>query len=103
MIQSAIAGNEVLAVSVSRQPIFLALGIALMLLITAIDYHYWGSLARFMYIFALVSLLIIYVYGQARYGSARWFDTGVDPNSAIRDSKNNHDHGSGGLFCQKSG
>jgi rod shape determining protein RodA len=77
MIQSAIAGNEVLAESVSRQPIFLALGIALMLIITAIDYHYWGSLARFMYIFALVSLLIIYVYGQARYGSARWFDTGV--------------------------
>jgi len=77
MIQSAIAGNEVLAVSVERQPIFLGLGIALMLLITAIDYHYWGSLARFMYIFALVSLLIIYVYGQARYGSARWFDTGV--------------------------
>ena len=77
MIQSAIAGNEVLALSVERQPIFLGLGIALMLLITAIDYHYWGSLARFMYIFALVSLLIIYVYGQARYGSARWFDTGV--------------------------
>ena len=77
MIQSAIAGNEVLALSVSRQPIFLALGVALMLIITAIDYHYWGSLARFMYIFAVVSLLIIYVYGQARYGSARWFDTGV--------------------------
>ena len=55
----------------------LDLGIALMLLMTAIDYHYWGSLARFLYIFALVSLLIIYVYGQARYGSARWFDTGV--------------------------
>jgi len=77
MIQSAIAGNEVLALSVERQPIFLGLGIALMLLITSIDYHYWGSLARFLYIFALVSLLIIYVYGQARYGSARWFDTGV--------------------------
>ena len=77
MIQSAIAGNEVLALSVSRQPIFLALGVALMLIITAIDYHYWGSLARFMYIFAVVSLLVIYVYGQARYGSARWFDTGV--------------------------
>lgn len=77
MIQSAIAGNEVLAVAVARQPIFLALGIALMLIITAIDYHYWGSLAKFLYIFALVSLLFIYIYGQARYGSARWFDTGV--------------------------
>ena len=77
MIQSAIAGNEVLAQSVSRQPLFLGLGVALMLIITAIDYHYWGSLARFMYIFAVISLLVIYVYGQARYGSARWLDTGV--------------------------
>jgi rod shape determining protein RodA len=77
MIQSAIAGNEVLAESVSRQPIFLALGVVLMLLMAAIDYHYWGSLARFMYIFAIISLLVIYVYGQARYGSARWLDTGV--------------------------
>lgn len=77
MIQSAIAGNEVLAESVSRQPIFLAFGVLLMLVMAAIDYHYWGSLARFMYIFAIISLLVIYVYGQARYGSARWLDTGV--------------------------
>jgi rod shape determining protein RodA len=77
MIQSAIAGNEVLAESISRQPIFLALGTMLILVMAAIDYHYWGSLARFMYIFAIVSLLVIYVVGQARFGSARWLDTGV--------------------------
>ncbi|MBM3137606.1 MAG: rod shape-determining protein RodA [Chloroflexi bacterium] len=77
MIQSAIAGNEVLAESVSRQPIFLALGVFLMLIMAAIDYHYWGSLARFIYIFAVVALAFISIYGQARFGSARWFDTGV--------------------------
>ena len=77
MIQSAIAENEVLIESVRRQPIFLALGTVILIIMTAIDYHYWGSLARFMYIFAIVSLLIIYVVGQARFGSARWLDTGV--------------------------
>jgi len=77
MIQSAIAGNEVLAEAVSRQPIFLGVGTILLLVMAAIDYHYWGSLARFMYIFAIVSLLIIYVVGEARFGSARWLDTGV--------------------------
>jgi rod shape determining protein RodA len=77
MIQSAIAGNETLAQAVSRQPIFLAGGTLLMLIMTAIDYHYWGSLSRFMYIFAIVSLVIIYIVGQARFGSARWLDTGV--------------------------
>ena len=77
MIQSAIAGNEVLAESVSRQPLFLAAGTVVLLIMTAIDYHYWGSLARFIYIFAIISLLVIYVVGQARFGSARWLDTGV--------------------------
>ena len=77
MIQSAIAGNTVLAESVSRQPLFLFAGMVLMLIMTAIDYHYWGSLARFMYIFAIVSLVVIYIVGQARFGSARWLDTGV--------------------------
>ena len=77
MIRSAIAGNVVLAESVSRQAIFLVLGVALMIIMAAIDYHYWGSLARFMYIFAVVSLVVIYIVGQARFGSARWLDTGV--------------------------
>lgn len=77
MIQSAIAGNETLAQSVSRQPIFLAAGTVLMIIMAAIDYHYWSSLARFIYIFAIISLLVIYVVGQARFGSARWLDTGV--------------------------
>ncbi len=77
MIRSAIAGNEVLAPSVQRQAIFVGAGIVLMIIVSAIDYHFWGSLARLIYIFTMISLIIIYVYGQARYGSARWFDTGV--------------------------
>ena len=77
MIQSAIAVNEVLEESVSRQPLFLLAGTFMVLIMAAIDYHYWGSLARFMYIFAIVSLLVIYIVGQARFGSARWLDTGV--------------------------
>jgi rod shape determining protein RodA len=77
MIRSAIAGNVVLAETVSRQAIFLGLSVILMIAMAAIDYHYWGSLARFMYIFAVISLVVIYIVGQARFGSARWLDTGV--------------------------
>ena len=77
MIRSAIAGNLVLAESVPRQALFLGLGVVLMLIMAAIDYRYWGSLARFMYIFAIVSLVVIYIVGTARFGSARWLDTGV--------------------------
>ena len=77
MIRSAIAGNEVLADSTQRQAIFVAIGIPLILVVAAIDYHLWGSIAHFMYIFAIVSLSVIYIIGEARFGSARWLDTGV--------------------------
>ncbi len=87
MIQSAIAGNETLAESVSRQPIYLAGGTVLMLIMAAIDYHYWSSLARFIYIFAIASLLVIYVVGEVSFGSARWLDTGsfmIQPSEIVK-------------------
>jgi len=77
MMQSAIAGNEILAESVSRQPIFLAIGVFLIIIMAVIDYHYWSSLAKFIYIFSIVTLSVLGIYGQVRFGSARWFDTGV--------------------------
>ncbi len=77
MIRSAIAGNEILAQSVSRQAIFVAAGVVLMILVSAIDYHFWGSLTRLMYIVAIIALAYILIVGTTLYGSARWFDTGV--------------------------
>lgn len=77
MIRSAIAGNEVLAYLVSRQMIFIAICLVVILVLTLIDYHYWSSLARLMYVFAVLSLIVIYVYGTAKYGAARWLDTGL--------------------------
>lgn len=77
MIRSAIAGNEILAPLVSRQMIFIAVSLIVILLTAAIDYHYWYSLARLMYGFAVLSLIVIFVYGEARFGSARWVDTGL--------------------------
>ena len=77
MIRSAAAGNAGLLESVNRQMIFIVVSLAVILMTAAIDYHYWYSLARPMYIFAVVSLLALFVYGTARFGSARWVDTGL--------------------------
>lgn len=77
MIRSAIAGNEILAELVPRQMIFIGVSLVVILLTASVDYHYWFSLARLMYVFAVVSLLVIFVYGTARFGSARWVDTGL--------------------------
>ncbi len=77
MIRSAIAGNEVLSYLVSRQMIYIGICLVVILILTLIDYHYWSSLARLMYAFAVLSLVVIYVYGTAKYGAARWLDTGL--------------------------
>ena len=77
MIRSAIAGNEVLGDLVTRQMIYIAISLVLILVLTLIDYHYWSALARLMYVFAVLSLVVIYVYGTAKYGAARWLDTGL--------------------------
>jgi rod shape determining protein RodA len=77
MIRSAIAGNEVLSGLVQRQMMFIAVSLVVILITAAVDYHYWYSLARLMYIFAVVSLIAIFGFGTAIYGSARWLDTGL--------------------------
>lgn len=77
MIQSAIAGNEQIANSVSRQVIFVVGGVAVLFLTSFINYRYLSSLTRIMYIVSVLLLMGIYVIGTAVYGSARWFDTGV--------------------------
>lgn len=75
MIRSAIAGNITLAGYDQRQSIFVVVGFLVILLTTAIDYRFWASLNRILY-FGMAGLLgILYVVGQAIFGSARWFET----------------------------
>lgn len=77
MVRSAIAGNVVLAGLVERQAIFVGISFVVIMVLAVIDYRYWSALSRLMYIFAILALLVIYVYGEAKFGSARWLDTGL--------------------------
>ena len=76
MIRSAIAGNEVLAELIPRQILFFVIGIAVMLGVALVDYHYWASLSRIMYIVMVAFLAIIFVLGQVSFGAQRWLDIG---------------------------
>jgi len=87
MIESAIAGNEELTGYPQRQAIFVAGGLVMVIIMAAIDYHLWSSIARFIYVFAFAALFVIYVYGEARFGSARWIDTGlilIQPSEIVK-------------------
>ena len=79
MIRSAVAGNIELEAAnlVQRQLIFAVIGFLVIFIVSAIDYHLWASISRPMYIITAIFLGALTIAGQALYGSARWFDTGV--------------------------
>ncbi len=79
MIRSAVAGNIELEAAnlVQRQLIFAAMGFIVIFIVSGIDYHLWASISRPMYVVTVIFLGVLTIAGQALYGSARWFDTGV--------------------------
>ena len=79
MIRSAVAGNIELEAAnlVQRQLIFAVIGFFVIFIVSVIDYHLWASISRPMYIITAIFLGALTIAGQALYGSARWFDTGV--------------------------
>lgn len=77
MIRSAIAGNIDVADYDQRQLIFAAGGFLIILITTSIDYHFWSSLSRTLYIGTIIVLGGLFIVGSAVFGSARWFEVGI--------------------------
>ncbi len=76
MIRSAIAGNAELVTSPRNQTIFVGLGLALILVLAAVNYRTWASTTRLLYVGGIVLLVGIYLIGDAAFGSTRWFEVG---------------------------
>lgn len=77
MIQSAIGGNVNLAELVPRQAIYAGIGLAVVMIMAAIDYRLWSALSRPIYIVTLALLTMIPVAGFVGFGAARWFNVGI--------------------------
>jgi len=77
MIRSAVAGNEGLLPLFNRQIYFALLGIVLIFVVGAIDYRYWISLYRPIFVVISIMLIALYLSAQAVFGAARWFQVGV--------------------------
>ena len=76
LIASALSGNAILAGWPLRQALFLATGIPLLFLAAALDYRLLTSIATPIYLFLLVALLLILVFGTSAGGAQRWFFVG---------------------------
>ena len=63
LISSAIAGNQTLANHPQRQTVFLLIGLVILFIIAAIDYHIWLSLTRPFYIVVALLLILVFAMG----------------------------------------
>ncbi|MSU47582.1 MAG: rod shape-determining protein RodA [Opitutus sp.] len=57
-----------------KQIVFLGLGAVIYLTVSLIDYRFWLNLAHWLYVFCLVTLVLVLIPGIGRevYGSRRW-------------------------------
>lgn len=77
MIRSAIAGNQELEQYVTRQIIYVGIGLAVIILTTLLDYHFWATLSQPFYFLTMFLLAVVFVMGKVSFGAQRWLDTGL--------------------------
>ena len=77
LISSAIAGNPTLEGHPRRQVIFLVIGLVVLFLSASFDYHIWKTLSKPFYALVAMLLLMVFIFGGARFGAARWLETGL--------------------------
>ncbi len=90
MIYSATRNTEdaSLANATVKQVLWAVAGMGVLIGVAAIDYRIWGSLARFIYVAALIFLVVALVLGQSRVGDVRrwiqlpFFD--IQPSEAAK-------------------
>ena len=73
MIRSAVAGNEEIAQSVTRQIQFGIVGLIVVFIVAGIDYHYWTALYIPMYFVMMTLLIMIFFGARDVFGAGRWF------------------------------
>ncbi len=60
----------------SKQLMGVAMGVALMLVLSLMDYSWILNFQWFMYFFNIVMLLAVRLFGDSSHGAARWIDLG---------------------------
>jgi rod shape determining protein RodA len=76
MIRSAVAGNATLMGIDQRQAQFVGIGLAIVILLSVIDYRFWASISKPLYVFTVLFLAVILVVGKVSFGAQRWLDVG---------------------------
>lgn len=59
-----------------RQAIFAVVGVVAMIVVSCINYQTWKYLSKFMYWFAMVLLIGVFILGASSHGAVRWYRIG---------------------------
>jgi rod shape determining protein RodA len=79
--------GQALSHPVSRQIVFAAIGLAMLLALSRFDYRAFGPLSLTLYAVSIAALLFVLVVGESAYGSRRWivvFGTQVQPSEIAK-------------------
>ena len=78
LISTAVGENHpTLGGHPQRQTTFLIIGLVVLFLVSAFDYHIWMTLSKYFYAFVVVLLVLTFLMGAAQFGAARWLETGL--------------------------
>lgn len=79
--QSTIDLQELWRIQLTRA----GLGLGVMLVLAAIDYHYYGEVYRLLYVFIVVLLATLLVVGEITGGTQRWlFEGAIQPGELTK-------------------
>jgi len=85
MIYSATLDTPDLQDLPRRQAILALVGLALLLLVAAIDYRFLESLQKPLYVLTIASLLLVLLVGKTTYGAQRWISgTSFQPSELAK-------------------
>jgi rod shape determining protein RodA len=65
------------AFEMSRQLVFVLVGVPIVFVVSAVDYRFWGGIAGALYGLLLLLLLLVELLAVASFGAARWLDLGI--------------------------
>lgn len=62
---------------VSRQALFILMGVVAMYIISFIDYHIYRRFVIPIFIFGIILLILVLIIGEERNGATRWINIGI--------------------------
>ncbi len=77
MIRSTTLTNEALADTPNRQALFLGLGLVALLIVSLVDYRFYGATTHSIYAILIVLLVIVWLVAPAVFGASRWIPIGA--------------------------